>query len=209
MAARPHDPARIRAVAHPLRLAILREMWDVNRPVRAVDLAEALGEPANSISYHVRKLRDAGYVVDVEGPEGSTGRDHWYAAPERAIVIDRDTRDDAELNDAAAWLSHVLYQQMAAIDSAAQAAGEGPLIHADGSLWLTRDVAAKYVERLSDLLAEMRTAASEAHLTAEPGTLLTRYAALTVLVPEQRGGARLELPVEEVTEPPEPDPHAL
>ena len=64
------DPAVMRAVAHPLRLAILTEMWDADRPLRATDLAEILGEPANSVSYHIRKLRDAGYVLDAEGPAG-------------------------------------------------------------------------------------------------------------------------------------------
>ena len=67
MPRRVADPAVMRAVAHPLRLAILTEMWDADRPLRATDLAEILGEPANSVSYHIRRLRDAGYVLDSEG----------------------------------------------------------------------------------------------------------------------------------------------
>ena len=43
MPRRVADPAVMRALAHPLRLAILAEMWDTDRPLRATDLAEILG----------------------------------------------------------------------------------------------------------------------------------------------------------------------
>ena len=94
------DPAVMRAVAHPLRLAILTEMWDADRPLRATDLAEILGEPANSVSYHIRRLRDAGYVLDAEGPEGATARDHWYVSPQRGITGDDATTDADGLHEA-------------------------------------------------------------------------------------------------------------
>ena len=93
MPRRVADPAVMRALAHPLRLAILAEMWDTDRPLRATDLAEILGEPANSISYHIRRLRDAGYVLDSSGPEGATARDHWYVSPQRGITGDDDATD--------------------------------------------------------------------------------------------------------------------
>ncbi len=193
----------MRAVAHPLRLQILDEMWDANRPLRAADLAEILGEPANSISYHVRKLRDAGYVIDVEGPEGSTARDHWYAAPQRGIRTEGETGSPAEAAGAA---QRTRYAQLAETVSAAQHAELGPQLHIDGALWLPEDVAEDFVKRFADLATQMRTASFDALETAEDGTPFTRYAFLADLVPGSRHGERIERPVEEV---PGMDPERL
>lgn len=195
MARHVSDPAVMRAVAHPLRLQILDEMWDANRPLRAADLAEILEQPANSISYHVRKLRDAGYVVDVDGPEGSTARDHWYAAPQRGIRTESET---GSLAAAAAAVTRTSYAQHAETVFAAQHAELSPQMHIDGLLWLPRDVAGKFVERFSALAKEMREASFEALETAEDGTPFTRFMFLTDLVPSTRNGERIERPVEEV-----------
>ena len=198
------DPAVMRAVAHPLRLAILAEMWDADRPLRAADLAEALGEPANSVSYHIRRLRDAGYVVDVEGPEGGTARDHWYASPQRAAsdaaqsasdpaagAADADDDDDEIVNAALRTRANQVIEHVIR----ARAAEEGPLVHVNGMIWMPTDLARTYVRRLADLARVMR-AAEAARRSAEPGTAFTRYAFATDLVPETRRGARLEVPVE-------------
>ncbi len=195
MARHVSDPAVMRAVAHPLRLQILEEMWDANRPLRAADLAEILSEPANSISYHVRKLRAAGYVVDVEGPAGSTARDHWYAAPQRGIQTENESE---QLASAGAAVQRTRYAQLAETVVAAQQAELGPQLHIDGSLWLPRDVAQTFVERFSALASEMREASFEALETAEDSTPFTRYSFLTDLVPGTRHGERIERPVEEV-----------
>lgn len=194
------DPAVMRAVAHPLRLAILTEMWDANRPLRAADLAEILGEPANSISYHVRRLRDAGYVLDAEGPEGGTARDHWYTSPQRGITDTDEAGDAEDLDDAFGAVLRTRFSQVAEHVINAQAAEEGPLVHIDGMIWMPKDLARTYARCLADLATEMRRAADAARESAEPGTPFTRYAFTTDLVPETRRGARLELPAEQTPE---------
>lgn len=193
-------PAVMRAVAHPLRLAILTEMWDANRPLRAADLAEILGEPANSISYHVRRLRDAGYVLDAEGPEGGTARDHWYTSPRRGITDSGEATDADDLNDAFGSVLRTRFSQVAEHVIRAQAAEEGPLVHIDGMIWMPKDLARTYARRLADLATEMRRAADAARDSAEPGTPFTRYTFATDLVPETRRNARLVLPVEQTPE---------
>ena len=75
---------------------------DADRPLRATDLAEILGEPANSVSYHIRKLQNADYVLDAEGPEGATARDYWYVSPQRGI-----TGDDATADAGLYWILHM------------------------------------------------------------------------------------------------------
>ena len=190
------DPAVMRAVAHPLRLAILTEMWDADRPLRATDLAEILGEPANSVSYHVRRLRDAGYVLDAEGPEGATARDHWYVSPQRGITGDDDATDADGLREAFGAVLRTRYSQVAEHVIDAQAAQEKPLVHVDDMIWLPQDLARAYVRRLADLADEMRRAAAAARTSAQPGTPFTRYTVTVDLVPQVRRGERLELPVE-------------
>ena len=146
------DPAVMRAVAHPLRLAILTEMWDADRPLRATDLAEILGEPANSVSYHIRRLRDAGYVLDAEGPEGATARDHWYVSPQRGITGDDATTDADGLHEALGAVLRTRYGQMVEHVIRAERAEKGPMLHADGMIWLPQDLARAYTRRLRDLL---------------------------------------------------------
>lgn len=57
---------QIRALAHPGRRAMLRLVWDAERP--ATDLAETAGLSKSAASQHLKLLRDAGLVtVRVDG----------------------------------------------------------------------------------------------------------------------------------------------
>jgi DNA-binding transcriptional ArsR family regulator len=52
---------QIRALAHPGRRAMLRLVWDIERP--ATELAEAAGLSKSATSQHLKLLRDAGLVT--------------------------------------------------------------------------------------------------------------------------------------------------
>lgn len=54
----------LKALSHPLRRKILELM---SEPRRATDLARLLGEPANSVSFHLRELAKAEMIM--EAPE--------------------------------------------------------------------------------------------------------------------------------------------
>jgi DNA-binding transcriptional ArsR family regulator len=59
------DPA-LRALAHPARRAMLRLVWDAERPSSALAQATGLSRPATS--QHLKILREAGLVhVRVDG----------------------------------------------------------------------------------------------------------------------------------------------
>jgi len=62
---------RISAVAHPIRLAVLR--MAESEPVSASEVAVALGEPLGTVAYHVRVLHTAGLIelVSEERKRGS------------------------------------------------------------------------------------------------------------------------------------------
>lgn len=56
-----HDPRVLRAIAHPVRNRILGEL-EAAGPLRAADLAQLLGIPANQASFHLRQLAKYGLV---------------------------------------------------------------------------------------------------------------------------------------------------
>jgi DNA-binding transcriptional ArsR family regulator len=69
------DPRALAALAHPLRLRILRHL-DLKGPANSTVLAEALGESTGAISYHLRQLARFGFAEDA--PERSAGRERWW-----------------------------------------------------------------------------------------------------------------------------------
>lgn len=58
-----HDPTVLRAIAHPVRNRVLTEL-EAGGPLRAVDIARALGIPANQASFHLRQLAKYGLVEE-------------------------------------------------------------------------------------------------------------------------------------------------
>lgn len=62
---RTSDPERIRALTHPVRIAIL-ELIDARRQATATECAEALGETVANCSFHLRTLERYGFVERAE-----------------------------------------------------------------------------------------------------------------------------------------------
>jgi DNA-binding transcriptional ArsR family regulator len=70
------DPKELRAFAHPLRTRLLMELYARNE-ANATALADAIGEPVNKVSFHLRLLARYGFIV--EAPERARdGRDRWW-----------------------------------------------------------------------------------------------------------------------------------
>ena len=63
------DPRAMRALAHPLRLALLEMLWREGS-VNATEAAAELGESQASCSFHLRQLAKFGFVEEVEGVRG-------------------------------------------------------------------------------------------------------------------------------------------
>lgn len=62
------DPRALRALAHPLRLAILDYLHTAG-PATATECAEVVGESPSSCSYHLRTLARWGFVEEVAGDD--------------------------------------------------------------------------------------------------------------------------------------------
>jgi DNA-binding transcriptional ArsR family regulator len=71
------DPAALKALAHPLRQRILRQL-DREGPATSTTLAKALGENTGATSYHLRQLAEHGFVDEV--PDRGRSRERWWQA---------------------------------------------------------------------------------------------------------------------------------
>jgi DNA-binding transcriptional ArsR family regulator len=82
-----NDPRMLRAIAHPTRSRVLDEL-EMTGPMRAADVAESLGIPANQASFHLRQLAKYGLIE--EAPEAARdGRDRvWKAVNPEGMRVD-------------------------------------------------------------------------------------------------------------------------
>lgn len=74
------DPRALRALAHPVRGALLAALR-LDGPSTATRLGERLDESSGSTSYHLRQLAAFGFVEEVPG---DGGRERWWRAAHRA-----------------------------------------------------------------------------------------------------------------------------
>ena len=77
------DARAIRALAHPVRLALL-QLLIVRGPLTATEAGEALGESPASASFHLRTLAKYGYVE--EAGAGPGRRRPWRAVREQQHI---------------------------------------------------------------------------------------------------------------------------
>lgn len=96
------DPETMRAMAHPLRQRIMVEL-NVREHARAADLAKTLGEPANSISFHLRVLAKHHFIE--EAPERARDkRDRvWRPLVERFLVDGKVGYEEQMLDPILRW----------------------------------------------------------------------------------------------------------
>ncbi len=154
-----HDPRVLRAIAHPVRIRILEELGATG-PMRAVDVAGALGVPANQASFHLRQLAKYGLVV--EAPEAARdGRDRvWRAAHESGLSVDPKTLAELPGGKAAVAVFRSSWTAGAhdAVDRAALAdqRTDARVMFSDTALRLTRDDAQAFGDALNDLVETWR-----------------------------------------------------
>jgi DNA-binding transcriptional ArsR family regulator len=64
------DPRAMRALAHPLRLALLEALAEHGGALTATEAAEHVGESPASCSFHLRQLAKYGFVEEAERGRG-------------------------------------------------------------------------------------------------------------------------------------------
>ncbi|MFI6506253.1 ArsR/SmtB family transcription factor [Streptosporangium sp. NPDC050855] len=73
------DPARLKALAHPMRRLMLRHL-SLHGSATSTTLADLLGAKTGTTSYHLRQLEKYGFVEEVPGH--SAGRERWWRRTE-------------------------------------------------------------------------------------------------------------------------------
>jgi DNA-binding transcriptional ArsR family regulator len=98
------DPRAMRAVAHPIRIALL-EVLGTEGPLTATEAGELIGESPTTCSFHLRQLAKYGFIEEVAGVSGR--KRPWRLV--NAGMSYSDVSDDAETRLAANALSRVLH----------------------------------------------------------------------------------------------------
>jgi DNA-binding transcriptional ArsR family regulator len=154
------DPRDLRAVAHPLRMALL-ETLTLHGPMTATELGARLGESASNCSWHLRKLAEHGFVREAEG---GTGRQRpWQSAHTGMQWDDPEPDDDADLSVAGRALTRVLLDRettrlLAALE---QRPSDDELWRkatsvTQSAMWLTAEELAEVNQAVTELLMTKR-----------------------------------------------------
>jgi DNA-binding Lrp family transcriptional regulator len=98
------DPRAMRAVAHPVRIALL-EVLTVEGPLTATQAGELIGESPTTCSFHLRQLAKYGFIEEVAGVPGR--KRPWRLV--HTGMSFSDVSDDLETRLAGAALSRVLH----------------------------------------------------------------------------------------------------
>jgi DNA-binding transcriptional ArsR family regulator len=80
------DPHRLRALAHPLRLQLLRKIRE-QQPVTAARLAVLAGESTASVSYHLSVLAKHGFIEPDPAPGPTRRHKPWRAAYDSLRIV--------------------------------------------------------------------------------------------------------------------------
>lgn len=104
------DPRAMRALAHPTRLRLLAELR-MRGPQSVGVLSAVVGEAVGSVSYHLSKLAEHGFVQ--EAPECARSRRErwWRAAHARTTWEPLEVLDDPERRAASDLLRRAVLQR--------------------------------------------------------------------------------------------------
>ncbi|OPF80403.1 transcriptional regulator [Streptomyces antioxidans] len=134
------DTARLRVLAHPVRLNVLTLLRQ-RGPATATRIADELGINPGSASYHLRRLAAGGLIV--EEPDRGTGRERWWRSAHRQSIHDPATEPVEQSEAGRAYAQAVV---LACVDRLQRAAQEVPLLPAE---WYEASTFGDFVLRLS------------------------------------------------------------
>ncbi|HEY9326932.1 MAG TPA: helix-turn-helix domain-containing protein [Streptomyces sp.] len=168
------DTARLRVLAHPLRLNVLA-LLRRRGPSTATRIADELGINPGSASYHLRRLATGGLIVEAQ--DRGTGRERWWKSVHRQSIHDPAT-EPVEQREAGRAYAHAVV--LASIDRLQKAAQEVPLlpaewyeasVYSDFALWLTPEDTDRMRAEIFDVISRYRHSEAEAPQGASPVSL--------------------------------------
>jgi DNA-binding transcriptional ArsR family regulator len=135
------DAPTLRALAHPIRLALL-EALGRREPLNATEAAEIIGESPSACSFHFRMLAKYGLVEDAGG--GTGRRRPWRRASPAGFTFPA-VSDDAQTGLAADALSGVVWGRY--LDRARAALARRPVLAAEQEALTSAAQTVAYVTR--------------------------------------------------------------
>jgi predicted transcriptional regulator len=101
------DPKAMRALAHPVRMALL-DLIAVAGTLTATQASEALGESPANCAFHLRTLAKYGFVREAGG---GRGRERPWTRTRRTISISSTEQDNPQAAIAASALGSVYFER--------------------------------------------------------------------------------------------------
>jgi len=101
------DPKAMRALAHPVRMALL-DLVAVAGTLTATQASEALGESPANCAFHLRTLAKYGFVREAGG---GRGRERPWTRTRRTISISSTEQDNPQAAIAAGALGSVYFER--------------------------------------------------------------------------------------------------
>lgn len=182
-ATKVEDPRILRAIAHPVRNRILGELSAAGH-LRAADVAEVLGIPANQASFHLRQLAKYG-LVELAPELARDGRDRvWRPVHEHGLNLEIRAMEKGRGGKEAVtvWRRQAAAATKAAIDRA-YAYRKSRDVHvmiSDDWIRLTKAEADEFCD---ELLALQERWADRSRAAADDGSPRRTYHVLKVVQP--------------------------
>jgi DNA-binding transcriptional ArsR family regulator len=148
-----HDAARIRALSHPARLAIIEHLGS-GVTATATELAEVVGLSPSATSYHLRELARGGLIREAAGR--GDGRERvWQGVADRFSYDSDELGDEEERSEAYGLLGAILAWQDAQAQRHCADLPDMPPVWQDASTVYSLKIVATASE-LRDLASQVR-----------------------------------------------------
>lgn len=176
-----NDPARIKALAHPIRLSLLEFLASVPHAT-ATQCAEAIGESVASCSFHLRTLAKHGYIELAESAD-SKSKPWQIVGASRSNTYDKNIPESLPALSAlgTAVISQVterLSEAITALPTLPQEAVERTML-ANVVMWLTDKEHEELMEQLLELCAQFTERGADATTRPEDASLTRLFIAAT------------------------------
>jgi hypothetical protein len=186
------DPIAMRALAHPVRVALV-ELLGVVDTLTATQASELLGESPANCAFHLRTLAKYGFVQEAGG---GRGRERPWKAADRHITINTKQDDPRAATAAGAlsmvWLEHWIERTRQVFGSNSSLPGWE---HASGwsraGVFLTPEETTDLREQMRRLLEPYEGRKSNPALRP-PGALPVEWTIFNAPIPELAGFAEAQ-----------------
>lgn len=174
--------SELRALAHPLRLAIVEQLG-IRGPMTASDIGDVLDETPANCSWHLRKLAEQGLVEETH--EGTGRRRPWRVT---SVGLTWDERGDDPRNHAGRALTdRIVEREVERFRQNREHANDWDVVGASqNATWMTEDEAQQWRADLTEVAMRFHDRIADPDKRPD-GARLIHALVLASVDPEVRG----------------------